>query len=156
MDISTIADVPVAFDPSNSEPRRVRLVVDALVIRKRVEEPVVVKKLVDVEFVVEALIATDEVAKKLVVVAFVVDELPIFTLPLDAIENHVAPDELATVKRSSVGCDEVPCIANLDETVVVPTPMFPVESISKNENPDEEATLNGFRLDVDVACTLNA
>jgi hypothetical protein len=34
--------------------------------------------------------------------------------------------------------------------------MFPLARIVKNEAPVDEATLNGLRLDVDVACTLNA
>ena len=40
--------------------------------------------------------------------------------------------------------------------VLEPTPIFPLASIVKNADPDEDATLNGLRLEVEDACTLKA
>ena len=73
--------VPVAFDPSKSEPRIVRFVVVAFVIRapvvKRfVEDAVVAKKEpVVVALVKDAATALKKVAKRLVLVLFVVEPL---------------------------------------------------------------------------------
>ena len=75
-------------------------------------------------------------------------------VPLEAIEKSEVPEEEATVKRSSVGCVEVPIIANLDDIVVVPTPMFPLAKTVKSELPVDEATLNG--LTVPAPCTVNS
>jgi hypothetical protein len=47
-------------------------------------------------------------------------------------------------------------IANLDEGVEDPIPMFPFARTERKEVPDDEATWNGFKLEVDVACTLKA
>ena len=85
----------------------------------------------------------------------VADALVSVIAPFDPMLNHTAPDDEATVK---ILLSELvaPTIENLELGVVEPTPMFPFARIVKRETFDEEATLNGLRLDVDVACTLNA
>ena len=66
----TIPMVPAELVVSRKAPRRVRLVAEALVIRKLVEEPLVAKKLVAVALVILPL-----VAKRLVAVTPVLEEL---------------------------------------------------------------------------------
>lgn len=75
------------------------------------------------------------------------------TRPLEVTLNQVVPDDEATLKISLTD-PAVPLIASLDEGVEDPTPMFPLAKIEKKEDPEEDATLNGLRLEVLVACTL--
>jgi hypothetical protein len=77
------------------------------------------------------------------------------TLPLDAILNHCAPVDEATVKRLSIS-PACPVIERAEDGVEEPIPMFPLAKIVNIDTPVDEATLNGLRLEVEVACTLNA
>ena len=48
----------------------------------------------------------------------------------------------------------LPAITRRSDGVVEPIPTLPLERIEKYEAPDEEATLNGLRLEVEDGCTL--
>ena len=48
----------------------------------------------------------------------------------------------------------LPAITRRSVGVVEPMPMLPLARIEKYEAPDEEATLNGLRLEVEDGCTL--
>jgi hypothetical protein len=48
----------------------------------------------------------------------------------------------------------VPATPRVNPGVEDPIPTFPLARIEKKEDPEDEATLNGLRLEVDVACTL--
>jgi hypothetical protein len=67
--------------------------------------------------------------------------------------NQFVPDEEATVKILEVS-PAVPLIASFDDGVDDPIPILPLAKIEKKEDPEEEATLNGLRLEVEVACIL--
>ena len=54
--------------------------------------------------------------------------------------NGLVPPEPRT-ERDAIGVEE-------------PMPTLPLARILRNEVPEEDATLNGLRLDVEVACTL--
>jgi hypothetical protein len=120
-----------------------RLVAVALVAVRLVKNPdtavrKVEKMLVEVAKVVDAFVATRvPVVVALLKRAFVAKRL-------DDDANVV--DALVAAKLVVV-----PLVKNVDEANV--TPVF---EIPKSVVPVDEATLNGLRLDVDVACTLNA
>jgi hypothetical protein len=81
--------------------------------------------------------------------------VPIPSLPLEPKLNMRAfvEEEIA----NAYGFVDVPRIERIAIGVVVPPiPTLPLASTVKSEAPVEEATLNGLRLDVDVACTLKA
>jgi hypothetical protein len=50
----------------------------------------------------------------------------------------------------------LPATCSLSVGADTPTPTFPLAKIVKSDVPVDDATLNGLRLEVDVACTLNA
>jgi hypothetical protein len=76
---------------------------------------------------------------------------PIPTRPFEAMLNHCAPDDEATVKILLRDPD-VPVIERLDPGVVDPIPTLPFWRIVKSEVPVDDATLNG--LTPAVPCTL--
>ena len=61
-----------------------------------------------------------------------------------------SPNEIPPVERV------LEAKVSLANGVEVPIPMFPLAKIVKNEEPVDDATLNGLRLEVEVACTLKA
>jgi hypothetical protein len=82
---------------------------------------------------------------------FEVEALVRMILPLEAIENHEAPDDEATLTSVFVS-PATPWMVKLEPGVVEPTPTLPFCSIEKREVPVEDATLNG--LVPALPCTL--
>ena len=83
----------------------------------------------------------------------VVDPIP--TLPLEAMLNHCALDDEATVKRLSA-LPAVPVIPTLEEGVDEPIPILPLEATLRNEVLDDDATLKMSFVEPDTPRTLKA
>ena len=123
-----------------STPDAVRLVVEALAsVVCPVALMVVVKKLTDVSPVVEACVRSEVEAKILEVKVF---------------KNRSVEDPRE--KEASVDGVMLPATCSLSVGDETPIPMLPFARIEKSEAPDDDATLNGLRLEVLVACTLKA
>ena len=125
---------------------------DALVIRKVVEDPVVVKR-----FDVVALVRLALVEKRFVAVrtddeAKVVDAL--VAVKFVEVAEVATSAEIVVVARVEVPVTpNVPATPSVYAEVVAPTPTFPLERILNIDTPVDDATLNG--LSDGEPCTLN-